>query len=214
MSTPKAREAMIAAAERLIAERGLAALTLKAVQIEANQSNKSAAQYHFGSRDGLLTAVLDARMAPVNRRRQEILDSWVERGVTPTNREAVEAMVGPLAAEAVGPPGSYYARFLVQVIADPALSDIVEVSLQAESLRRIRAILIERTNARRDVAKQRVGTMMSVVTIALARYEGQQQSPDDMPHLIADLVEVCLAILSAPEPSTAAMSAQYEGVSS
>ncbi|MCU1639860.1 MAG: taurine dioxygenase [Nocardia sp.] len=45
---------MIDAAERLIAERGLAAVTLQDVQNAAGQSNRSAAKYHFGSRDGLL----------------------------------------------------------------------------------------------------------------------------------------------------------------
>ncbi len=36
------------AAERIVAERGMPALTLKDVQLAANQANKSAAKYHFG----------------------------------------------------------------------------------------------------------------------------------------------------------------------
>ncbi|NLT29495.1 MAG: TetR/AcrR family transcriptional regulator [Propionibacterium sp.] len=207
---------MIAAAERLIAERGIAALTLKDVQLAANQSNKSAAQYHFGSREGLLTAVLDNRMEPVNRRRQEILDNWVEHGVNPTARQAVEAMVGPLAAETVGRNDSHYARFLMQVISDPALTDIVEAGMQAESLRRIRTLLIGHTSVEPATAKLRVGSLMSFVLVTLARFEGQRRSAEATAGLVADLVEVCLAILSAPDAAAAesVSPTDREGVSS
>ena len=47
---------MIDAAERLAAERGMAAMSLREVQAAAGQRNKSAAQYHFGSRAGLIEA--------------------------------------------------------------------------------------------------------------------------------------------------------------
>ena len=58
-----AREQMIDAAERLASERGLGAMSLRDVMAEAGQRNKSAAQYHFGSREGLVEAVIEARMA-------------------------------------------------------------------------------------------------------------------------------------------------------
>ena len=47
---------MIDAGERLAAERGIAAMSLREVQAAAGQRNKSAAQYHFGSRTGLIEA--------------------------------------------------------------------------------------------------------------------------------------------------------------
>ena len=45
-----------------------------AVQEAAGQGNKSAVQYHFGDRDGLIQAVMDARMAPANKRRMGMLE--------------------------------------------------------------------------------------------------------------------------------------------
>ena len=42
---------MITTAERIVAERGLTAMSLRVVQRESGQRNKSAAQYHFGSPD-------------------------------------------------------------------------------------------------------------------------------------------------------------------
>ena len=65
---------MIDAAERIVAESGFAAMTVSAVQQAAGQGNKSAVQYHFGDRDGLIRAVLDARMAPANERRMSMLE--------------------------------------------------------------------------------------------------------------------------------------------
>ena len=48
-----ARELIIVAAERLIAERGVD-VPLRDIAAAAGQRNNSAVQYHFGSRDGLI----------------------------------------------------------------------------------------------------------------------------------------------------------------
>ena len=112
---------MIDAAERLVAERGLAALTLRDVQTEAGQANKSAAQYHFGSREGLLAAVVESRMRPAGERRRELLDTIDLDANPPTMRALVEALVLPLAEQTIYREGTLYARFLVQSIFDPAM---------------------------------------------------------------------------------------------
>ena len=96
---------MIDAAERLVAERGLAALTLRDVQTEAGQANKSAAQYHFGSREGLLAAVVESRMRPAGERRRELLDTIDLDANPPTMRALVEALVLPLAEQTHLPRG-------------------------------------------------------------------------------------------------------------
>jgi AcrR family transcriptional regulator len=52
-------------AEELFAERGLQAVSLRDVCAAAGQRNHSAAQYHFGSRLGLVVAVFEHRMHAV-----------------------------------------------------------------------------------------------------------------------------------------------------
>lgn len=84
---------MIGAAERIVAEKGMPALTLTSVQLAAGQSNKSAATYHFGSRERLPEAVVEARMSAVNTRRQTTLDEIESPGLPATTRRVVEAMV-------------------------------------------------------------------------------------------------------------------------
>ena len=49
-----ARQAIVEAAERLFAERGIEAVSLRDVSAAAGQRNHSAAQYHFGDRAQLV----------------------------------------------------------------------------------------------------------------------------------------------------------------
>ena len=67
---------LVAAAERLFAEGGEEATSLRAVTREAI-SNAAAVHYHFGGRDGLLRAVLDRHLAGRQERRIRLLDKAV-----------------------------------------------------------------------------------------------------------------------------------------
>ena len=63
---------IIAAAERLFAEGGEDATSLRAIT-RAAAVNVAAVHYHFGGRDELLRAVLDRKLAPLNARRLDLL---------------------------------------------------------------------------------------------------------------------------------------------
>ncbi len=129
---------MVDAAEQIIAERGLSSLTLTDVQISAGQANKSATLYHFGSREGLIDAVVENRMSLVNEYRQAELNELDALGSPPTARQAVQALIRPLAAQTVQREGSFFARCLLQVMADPSLAASVDKHCSATSFRRIR----------------------------------------------------------------------------
>ena len=49
---------ILEAAKRILADKGFSALTLEAIAVEAGV-NKAATRYHFGSKDGLLEAIVD-----------------------------------------------------------------------------------------------------------------------------------------------------------
>lgn len=70
------RELLIDAAERLFAAQGFDSTTIRGITREAD-ANVAAAHYHFGSKEALLRAVLDRYIAPLNRRRIELLDAAV-----------------------------------------------------------------------------------------------------------------------------------------
>ncbi|MFE0651676.1 TetR/AcrR family transcriptional regulator [Streptomyces sp. NPDC059534] len=62
-SGPETREKLILAAEELFAAQGVHGAQLRDVVALAGQANPSAVQYHFGSRAGLLDAVMAGRQA-------------------------------------------------------------------------------------------------------------------------------------------------------
>src|SRR5439155_5960126 len=70
---PAAGEQMILAAERLFAERGIGAVSLREIGSAAGQRNNGAAQYHFGTKRGLVDAIVEYRMQPINERRVALL---------------------------------------------------------------------------------------------------------------------------------------------
>ena len=79
------RDRLLDAAERLLAERGLAGTSVRAVCAEAG-ANVAAVHYHFGSKDALADAVLERRMGELTKRRVamlEPLESWRDRRPVP-----------------------------------------------------------------------------------------------------------------------------------
>lgn len=104
--------ALIVAAERLFAERGVEGVSLRQVNQAANQKNTAAAHYHFGSRDGLVTAVLMYRLPALDARRGELLG---RRSGQKDLRFYLEAFIAPL-AEQLSPreEGNFYIRFIQQ----------------------------------------------------------------------------------------------------
>ena len=67
------KERILDVAERLFADFGYKATSLRDITSEAGV-NLASVNYHFGSKDALLAALLNRRFAPVNRRRLELLD--------------------------------------------------------------------------------------------------------------------------------------------
>ncbi|MFJ1996388.1 TetR/AcrR family transcriptional regulator [Streptomyces asiaticus] len=118
------RERLLDAAERLFGEQGFAATSLRAVTVEAD-ANVAAVNYHFGSKEGLLRAVVERTMAAVNGERLRLLEELRTSGHQPTVGELVRAFVltGARLVERSGERGTDVARFLGRVMSerDPAI---------------------------------------------------------------------------------------------
>jgi AcrR family transcriptional regulator len=117
------RELLLAAAERLFAERGMYAVSNRQISEAAGQGNNAAACYHFGARTDLLRAIERKHRIPIQELRARMVTE-VE-GSTEL-RDWVGALVRPLTDHlaALGNP-SWYARFAAQAMADPAYRDVV-----------------------------------------------------------------------------------------
>jgi AcrR family transcriptional regulator len=114
--TPPA-EQLLLAAERLLAEKGLGAVSTREIAREAGQKNHSAISYHFGSMASLIDAILDYRMQSLNDRRAVLLAAAIAPGGEPAFRDLVEVMVKPFAEELLLPlEENHYISLLSQLI--------------------------------------------------------------------------------------------------
>jgi AcrR family transcriptional regulator len=89
------KEALLDAAERLFEEHGATATSLRAITERAG-ANVAAVNYHFGSKDALVYAVMERRIRPLNEQRLELLDRLEAEG-----RDQVETVLEALVAPAL-----------------------------------------------------------------------------------------------------------------
>src|SRR4051794_28115321 len=101
---------LLDAAERLIGERGVDAVSLRAINAAA-ESNVAAAHYHFGSKEALVRAVLDRRMAVLAEERYARLADLAHEPA-PSARAVAEVVVRPLFDLSYDDDGTSYVRFL------------------------------------------------------------------------------------------------------
>lgn len=89
------REELLAAAEHLFAERGIARTSLRAITRAAG-ANLASVNYHFQSKDGLVRAVFHRRLGPINRERLAHLEACLPGdGAAPEVEAIVRAFVTP-----------------------------------------------------------------------------------------------------------------------
>jgi AcrR family transcriptional regulator len=126
------RELIMATAERLFAEHGVAAVSSRQISEAAGQGNNAAVGYHFGSKTDLVRDIVRRHGEQIELRRAEFVanllkDPGAEAGV----RDWVECLVRPLTDHlaALGAP-SWYARFALQLSTDPALRELTADELQ------------------------------------------------------------------------------------
>ncbi len=92
------RANLVTTAERLFAERGVDAVSLREIAREAGARNVMAVQYHFTDRPGVLAAIADKHLPVIDARRDALLDA-VEGEPEPSMRAMAAALVRPLAAK-------------------------------------------------------------------------------------------------------------------
>jgi AcrR family transcriptional regulator len=116
MPSDQTRTAILAAAERLYADRGFGDVTLRDIVAEANV-NLAAVNYHFGSKDELIAELFVTRSIATNRERLNELKAAEEKGGgRATIEDIIRALVGPMLRGCLGPDreGSTAARFMIR----------------------------------------------------------------------------------------------------
>jgi AcrR family transcriptional regulator len=215
--TTDTRELLILTAERLFAERGVGSVSLREILSEAGQRNKSAANYHFGNKQGLVEAVFRYRMGPVDVRRREMLASLDERGRGNEVRDLLQAYIYPLAERVGRPDGvSWYLRFVAQMFLSsdfdpfsaPYAAETAGLAVVAERLSRHLEHLPP------ELRDARMRSTFGLVVQAFAEHErrlGDGSATLPVPLLAAHLVDMAESLMRAPlSPTTELQMAQLQ----
>jgi AcrR family transcriptional regulator len=116
MASDHTRTAILAAAERLYADRGFGDVTLRDI-VAAADVNLAAVNYHFGSKDELIAELFVTRSLATNRERLNELKAAEMAGSGRAGIDAVlRALVGPPLRGCLGPnrQRSDAARFMIR----------------------------------------------------------------------------------------------------
>lgn len=113
------KAALIHAAERLFAKKGLGGVSVRDITLAAGARNQSALHYHFGGMDELIREVFARRYRKIENTRRKRIAEMAAAGSDSDIGKLMEAAVGPLFEACLEEDGRLYARFCVQLATDP-----------------------------------------------------------------------------------------------
>jgi AcrR family transcriptional regulator len=156
------RDRLLDTAERLFAEYGYQATTMRTVTTEA-AANIAAVNYHFGSKQALLEAVVHRALGPVVEERRRRLDALDE---DPTVEAIVDAIIGPL-IERLGdePDAARMIRLLGRLFVDPDPEMRALVKAEVAEAEKRQLVMLERAlpDLPREELWLRMRSMFAVV---------------------------------------------------
>ncbi len=201
------------AAEKLFAQHGLAATSLRAITAEAGV-NLASVNYHFRSKEELIRAMYRRRLAPINQRRLEMLDQ-AEREAAPKPaplEKILDALLDPLLEAKGSDAGAGVQVLLGRVYAEPGGIAVQMLKEQmAEAGQRFGAAL---HRALPKLSRAELAWRMHFVIGALAHtlvagklleyISGGECSADDTEGAHRNMIAFALAGLNAPPLKTTA----------
>lgn len=134
-----AREQLLRAGERLFARDGIHRVKLREINDLAGQRNPSAVHYHFGTREGLVEAILSSHQESIEREIDAGLDRLEASGRPVSLRDIVATVVHPLVGKLRTESGRDFLRIIPQVI--PTLSANLRRGVAAPATPQSRRVL-------------------------------------------------------------------------
>ena len=195
------RARLLGAAERLFAERGIDAVSLREITRESGARNAVAVQYHFTDRAGVLAAIVAKHEPGIETARHTLLDDYEANGGEESDaplRPLAAALVRPLADKlADSDGGPEYLRIQADLLSrpHPALGDRWRTD-SSNSMFRWRVMVEPHLDAD-SVRLHRRFTAVLHTSVELGRRAAAGPHPDDR-LFVSYLIDVVTGILGGP----------------
>ncbi|WP_319447269.1 MULTISPECIES: TetR family transcriptional regulator [unclassified Mycobacterium] len=204
----KTKARLLDSAARAFARDGVFNASLIDITRQAGQRNRAALTYHFGSRDGVLCAVLDRHAPFLARREGELLDI-ATRAPADDLGPVIEAIVRPAAELA---DRDWRGRCCLLIIAELTTEDMAQYSQELQEVlartggNEVFALLTERTGFLSDSLRtERFSLMVMFILRAIAdrarlleRRDRHGRPQLDYEPFVANLVSMAAAAMAAP----------------
>ena len=184
----------MSATEKLVAEYGIEAVNLRDVGREADQRNNSVVQYHFGTKEILVGAVLDARVPALDARYRALLDELEQSGRLREPGALASAFVDPLLELDQAEEDRCFLGFLAAMLTAPHWAPLLVDREDFQSLfQRVKAALTAAGIPDAAVAgRLRLAWLMLVVSLA-----GRDREME-LAAVRAELLDAVSGLLGAP----------------
>lgn len=123
MSQPDTKQRILSAAEHHFARDGYHATSLRSITTTA-KANLAAVNYHFGSKEALLEAVIERRLSPLNESRlgqlEALLHQAEQLGESPACRDILRTFIEPtLHLREQGSDAEDFVALIGRILAEP-----------------------------------------------------------------------------------------------
>ena len=205
MPSKNTKERILNAAEKLFAEHGFAGTSLRELT-RAAQVNLAAVNYHFGSKDEVLRAVLRRIVEPVNQERLKML-SEVEEGTgskSPSLEAILKAFIAPdlRLIRDLGERGVIITRFLGRSYTEPSnlVQELIKEHFSELGQRFLTALEKALPEISKEEIYERLHWLIGIITYILANTgpTAMQAKLSDIDALTERLIAFTAAGMRAP----------------
>jgi AcrR family transcriptional regulator len=196
------RERLLDAAERLFAERGLDAVSVRDIT-EVAGANTASIHYHLGSKLDLIAATLQRRSDALGARRDELLDE-IEARPDIDLRAVVEALVRPTAELAAsGDGGRSYVAFLAALGSHAELVSVLLELFDPYTERFLKVLARATPDLPEDARVLRFAVSKDLINRVLGQPEGQirlwieQRQPGADAFIVDRLIDLLVGVFQA-----------------
>jgi AcrR family transcriptional regulator len=204
---PSTADRLLRAAEELIGERGMGNVSVRDITARA-KANTAAINYYFGTKEGLIQAIVERRAEQIGSRRTELLDEVM--ATDPSVRGVVRVLVrasAELAADRIE-GGRTFLRCRQAMRADPEAAMLLEKHFGPYTRRFLDALEavtpqlppMDRA-VRFAMARDLVDASFAndMLPVWLARRAGAQPTPDEIERFVTEFL---VAAFEAPAVTT------------